>query len=84
MYLLCTLRILGLKGVSTAGIFASQSIANRSKTIGIERGDTYERPQANKAVGISMWESKIDMLASVESEYLQEQISAPLEGTGRT
>ncbi|HEX2742045.1 MAG TPA: antibiotic biosynthesis monooxygenase [Rubrobacter sp.] len=31
--------------------------------------------QASKVVGITLWESKADMLASAEGEYLQEQVS---------
>jgi len=31
--------------------------------------------QAGKVVGITLWESEAEMLASAEGEYLQEQIS---------
>jgi heme-degrading monooxygenase HmoA len=31
--------------------------------------------QATKVIGITMWESEADMLASEEGEYLQEQVS---------
>jgi quinol monooxygenase YgiN len=39
--------------------------------------------QASKAIGITLWESEADMLASEDSEYLQEQVSKIITGLRR-